>query len=121
MLKEGDDGDAAEVQMSSSLPLAAGRAPAPTRFAAMEMEIEALKRGSDGGSVGESGQATADWTAARGGQNSITSVKTDLVWPTLTDDKSDTKDVVLYYEEFEDVCALANNCRAMSARGGSSL
>ena len=48
-------------------------------------------------------------------------MKTDLVWPTLTDDKSDTKDVVLYYEEFEDVCALANNCRAMSARGGSSL
>ena len=82
----------------------------------MEMEIEALKRGSDGGSVGEGGQATADWTAARGGQNSITSVKTDLVWPTLTDDKSDTKDVVLFYEEFEDVCALANNCRGMSAR-----
>ena len=38
------------------------------------------------------------------------------MWPTLTDDKSDTKDVVLFYEEFEDVCALANNCRGMSAR-----
>ena len=54
--------------------------------------------------------------SARGGSNSITTVKTDLVWPTLTDDKSDTKDVVLFYEEFEDVCALANNCRGMSAR-----
>ena len=95
------------------------------------MEIEALKRGSDGGaSVGDGGQVTADWAAAlkeqtealkealsaRGGQNSITSVKTDFVWPTLTDDKSDAKDVVLFYEEFEDVCALANNCRGMSAR-----
>ena len=54
--------------------------------------------------------------SARTGSNSITTVKTDLVWPTLTDDKSDTKDVVLFYEEFEDVCALANNCRGMSAR-----
>ena len=54
--------------------------------------------------------------SARAGSNSITTVKTDLVWPTLTDDKSDTKDVVLFYEEFEDVCALANNCRGMSAR-----
>ena len=54
--------------------------------------------------------------SSRGGSNSITTVKTDLVWPTLTDDKSDTKDVVLFYEEFEDVCALANNCRGMSAR-----
>ena len=34
----------------------------------------------------------------------------------MADDKSDTKDVVLFYEEFEDVCALANNCRGMSAR-----
>ena len=93
-------------------------------------ELEALKRGSDGGaSVADGGQA-ADFAAAlkeqtealkealssRGGSNSITTVKTDLVWPTLTDDKSDTKDVVLFYEEFEDVCALANNCRGMSAR-----
>ena len=85
------------------------------RLAAMEMELEALKRGSDGGaSVAEGGQA-ADLAAAlkeqtealkealsaRGGSNSITTVKTDLVWPTLTDDKSDTKDVVLFYGEFE--------------------
>ena len=85
--------------------------------------MPALRRGSDGGaSVAEGGQA-ADLAAAlkealtaRGTSSSITTVKTDLVWPTLTDDKSDTKDVVLFYEEFEDVCALANNCKGMSAR-----
>ena len=74
------------------------------RLAALEMELEALKRGSDGGaSVADGGQA-ADLAAAlkeqtealkealsaRGGSNSITTVKTDLVWPTMTDDKSDT-------------------------------
>ena len=110
--------------------LGRGDSPLRARLAAMEMELEALKRGSDGGaSVADGGQA-ADLAAAlkeqtealkealsaRGGQSSITTVKTDLVWPTLTDDKSDTKDVVLFYEEFEDVCALANNCRGMSAR-----
>ena len=110
--------------------LGRGDSPLRARLAALEMELEALKRGSDGGaSVAEGGQA-ADLAAAlteqtealkealsaRGGSNSITTVKTDLVWPTLTDDKSDTKDVVLFYEEFEDVCALANNCRGMSAR-----
>ncbi|CAE7297016.1 pol, partial [Symbiodinium sp. CCMP2456] len=107
--------------------LARGDSPLRARLAALEMEMEALKRGSDGGaSVAEGGQA-ADLAAAlkeqtealkealssRSVSNSITTVKTDLVWPTLTDDKSDTKDVV---EEFEDVCALANNCRGMSAR-----
>ena len=110
--------------------LGRGDSPLRAHLAALEMELEALKRGSDGGaSVAEGGQA-ADLAAAlkgqtealkealsaRGGSNSITTVKTDLVWPTLTDDKSDTKDVVLFYEEFEDVCALANNCRGMSAR-----
>ena len=39
-----------------------------------------------------------------------------MAWPTLTDDKSDARDVVMFYEEFEDVCALANNCKGMSAR-----
>ena len=41
----------------------------------------------------------------------ITAVKADLVWPTLTDDRSDTRDVSQFYEEFEDVCALANSCK----------
>ena len=54
--------------------------------------------------------------SGRGGQSSITTVKTDGPWPTLTDDKSDARDVVMFYEEFEDVCALANNCKGMSAR-----
>ena len=64
----------------------------------------------------EQTEALKEALSARTGSNSITTVKTDLGWPTLTDDKSDTKDVVLFYEEFEDVCALANNCRGMSAR-----
>ena len=28
-----------------------------------------------------------------------------MAWPTLTDDKSDARDVVMFYEELEDVCA----------------
>ena len=32
------------------------------------------------------------------------------------DERADTKDVALFYEEFEDVCALANSCKGMSAR-----
>ena len=91
------------------------------RLAAMEMELEALKRGSDGGgsqvggaATGELAEALKAQTAAiaealasgRGGQSSITTVKTDVAWPTLT----------VFYEEFEDVCALANNCKGMSAR-----
>ena len=43
-------------------------------------------------------------------------MKADLVWPTLTDDRSDTRDVSQFYEEFEDVCAFANNCTGMSFR-----
>ena len=92
--------------------LGRGDSPLRARLAAFEMELEALKRGSDGGaSVADGGQA-ADLAAAlkeqtealkealsaRTGSNSITTVKTDLVWPTLTDDKSDTKDVVLFYK-----------------------
>eukprot|EP00439_Symbiodinium_sp_Y106_P001784 s1132_g1.t1 len=127
-----DVNDEPPAAVAGSTAKAAAKAPkAGPAAAKLEMEIEALKRGSDGGaSVGDGGQVTADWAAAlkeqtealkealsaRGGQNSITSVKTDFVWPTLTDDKSDAKDVVLFYEEFEDVCALANNCRGMSAR-----
>ena len=72
---------------------ARGDSPLRARLAALEMELEALKRGSDGGaSVAEGGQA-ADLAAAlkeqtealkealsaRGGSNSITTVKTDLV------------------------------------------
>ena len=57
-----------------------------------------------------------DTLASRGSPSSVTAVKADLVWPTLTDDRSDTRDVSQFYEEFEDVCALANNCKGMSFR-----
>ena len=67
---------------------------------------------ADGGQAADLAAALKEQTEAlkealssRGGSNSITTVKTDLVWPTLTDDKSDTKDVVLFYEEFEDAGA----------------
>ena len=51
-----------------------------------------------------------------GDQSSVTAVKADLTWPTLTDDRSRTRDVSQFYEEFEDVCAVANNCKGMSFR-----
>ena len=57
-----------------------------------------------------------DSLASRGNQSSVTAVKADLVWPTLTDDRSDTRDVSQFYEEFENACALANNCKGMSFR-----
>ena len=103
------------------------RRPLRAKLAALEMEIEALKRGSDGGgsqtgsqnpagdfaaALAAQTEALKEASAQRGGQSSTT-VKTDLTWPTLTDDKSDARDVVLFYEEFE---ALANNCRGLSAR-----
>ena len=48
---------------------------------------------------------------------SITTVKTDLHWPTLShDDMTDVKDVAEFYESFEDNCGLANNCQGMSKR-----
>ena len=95
-LKEGDDGDDADVQK----------------------EIQAI--GELILALGGKQSASADRSEAPlpmslRGRRALRR-RTDLVWPTLTDDKSDTKDVVLFYEEFEDVCALANNCRGMSAR-----
>ena len=50
------------------------------------------------------------------GSTSITTVKTDLHWPTLSDDLTDVKDVAEFYEAFEDNCGLANNCQGMSKR-----
>ena len=109
-----------------------GDSPLRAKLAALEMEIEALKRGSDGGGsqtgsqhpAGDLAAALAAQTEAlkealaqRGGQSSITTVKTDLTWPTLTDDKSDARDVVLFYEEFEDVCALISKRRSGTTKG----
>jgi len=34
-------------------------------------------------------------------------------WPRLSDDTSDTRDVREFYETFEDVCGLANDCNGM--------
>lgn len=50
------------------------------------------------------------------GSTSITTVKTDLHWPTLSHDLTDVKDVAEFYEAFEDNCGLANNCQGMSKR-----
>ena len=101
-----------------------GDSPMRARLAALEMELEALKQGSDAGSGGLTGADLAaaikqqtevlkDTLSNRGSQSSVTAVKADLTSPTLTDDCSD---VSQFYEEFEDVCALANNCKGMSFR-----
>ena len=59
----------------------------------LEMELEALKRGSEAGSSGLAGADLAaaikqqnevrkDTLASRGNQSSVTAVEADLVWPT---------------------------------------
>ena len=91
------------------------------------MELEALKRGSEVSSPEKDMvlaleaqtkvlQEALSSRGAGGGGGSVTSVKADLQWPTLTDERSEARDVALFYEEFEDVCALANNCKGMSFR-----
>eukprot|EP00435_Cladocopium_sp_Y103_P020683 s114_g5.t1 len=90
------------------------------------MEFEALKRGSDGSVAGGGGDVAAaleaqtkvlqEALAGKTGMTSVTSVKTDVNWPTLTDDRSEARDVAQFYEAFEDCCSLANNCKGMSFR-----
>ena len=61
-----------------------------------------------GAATGELAEALKAQTAAivealasgRGGQSSITTVKTDVAWPTLTDDKSDARHVVAQLSTF---------------------
>ena len=101
------------------------------RLAALEMELEALrqeKAGSDAASMASGQEQTLaaaleeqtkvlkEALAGRGKDTSITSVKTDLHWPTLGDERADSRDVSQFYEEFEDVCGLANSCRGMGHR-----
>lgn len=96
------------------------------KVTALEMELEALKRGSDGSVAGGGGDLAAaleaqtkvlqEALAGKTGATSVTSVKTDVNWPTLTDDRSEARDVAQFYEEFEDCCSLANNCKGMSFR-----
>ena len=103
-----------------------GDSPLRAKVAALEMELEALKRGSDGSVAGGGGDLTAALEAqtkvlqealgSKAGTTSVTSVKTDVNWPTLTDDRSEARDVAQFYEEFEDCCSLANNCEGMSLR-----
>ena len=88
-----------------------GDSPLRAKVAALEMELEALRHGS------EASDGHKDHAAAlEAEQTSLTSVKTDVNWPTLTDDRSEARDVVQFYEEFEDCCSLANNCKGMSYR-----
>ena len=49
-------------------------------------------------------------------QSQVMSVKTDLQWPTLGDERSDSKDVSEFYDHFEDNCGLANSCKGMNYR-----
>ena len=103
-----------------------GDSPMRARLAALEMELEALKRGSDAGSgltgadlaaaIKQQAEVLKDTLSSTGNQSSVTAVKADLTWPTLTNDRSDARDVSQFYEEFEDVCTLANNCKGMSFR-----
>ena len=101
-----------------------GDSPLRAKVAALEMELEALKRGSEGSVAGGDLAAALEaqtkmlqeTLTARGGVTSVTSVKTDVNWPTLTDDRSEARDVAQFYEEFEDCCSLANNCKGMSYR-----
>ena len=88
-----------------------------SRLAELEMELAALKRGSDAPSgdkdlaaaLEAQTKALTEALKAKPSQTSVTSVKTDVNWPTLTDDRSEARDVVQFYEEFEDCCSLANN------------
>ena len=100
------------------------------KLAAMEMELEGLKHGKPDSEVGSSNSPSRELAAAleeqtkvlkealvgKGSSTSVTTVKADLHWPTLSDERSDAKDVNQFYEDFEDVCALANNCRGMTHR-----
>ena len=104
-----------------------GNSPMKPTLAALEMELEALKQGSDdGGSSGLGGAHLAaaikqqtevlkDTLASRGNQSSITAVKDDLVWFTLTADRNDTRGVSQFYEEFEERFSISRRSRG-SAR-----
>jgi hypothetical protein len=46
-------------------------------------------------------------------RSTVTAVKTEVKWPRLSDEASDTKDVREFYEQFEEVCGMANDCNGM--------
>ena len=119
-------GGLGEVQVGLAADRAGGgEAPLRAEVAALDMELEALKRGSEVSSPEmvlaleaqtKVLQEALSSRGAGGGGGSVTSVKADLQWQTLTDERSEARDVALFCEEFEDVCALANNCKGMSYR-----
>ena len=100
------------------------------KLAAAELELEGLRQEKAESEAGSSNSPGHGLVAAleeqtkvlrealtgKGNSTSITTVKADLQWPTLGDDRSDVRDVTQFYEEFEDVCALANSCKGMSYR-----
>ena len=100
------------------------------QLAAAEIELEGLRRdkaeseaGSSAGqnqglvsALEEQTRVLKEVLTSKGNSSSITAVKTDLHWPVLGDDRSDFKDVNAFYEEFEDICALANACKGMNHR-----
>ena len=87
-----------------------------------EVLLEASALGSGGGRLEltevlkEQTEVLKKAFSNKGPTSSITTVKTDLHWPTLSDDMTDVKDVAEFYESFEDNCGLANNCQGMSKR-----
>ena len=119
-------------EVPSKNPDKEGDSPLRARLVALEMELEALKRDKAESEIGSSAgggqdlslaaaleaqtQVLKEALAGRGKDSSVTAVKTDLHWPTLGDDRADSRDVTQFYEEFEDVCALANSCKGMSHR-----
>ena len=100
------------------------------KLAAAELELEGLRNEKAESEMGSAAAPEHGLVAAleeqtkvlrealtgKGNATSITTVKADLQWPTLGDDRSDVRDVTQFYEEFEDVCALANSCKGMSHR-----
>ena len=97
---------------------------------AMQMELESLKKDKDKDRAASEAsspekelanalehQTAALMKALEGrNQSQVMSVKTDLQWPTLGDERSDSKDVSEFYEHFEDNCGLANSCKGMNYR-----
>ena len=84
-----------------------GNSPLRARLAALEMELKALKQGSDAG--GSGALAGAD-LAATIKQQTVVLKDTLSSWGNQS---SGTRDVFRFYEEFEGVCALANNREGM--------
>ena len=104
------------------------------KLVALEIELAGHREGSEAGSVDSNSdrlaaalekqsatlekqtEALKAALTERGPRSTVTSVRADIQWMNLTDDLSDVKDVADFYENFEDNCAMANDCRGMSHR-----